>query len=151
MGKLNIQVNGYGMIPRGYGIAPRKEPFPVTDLYFINLILNTHGLSVKFVNPDTNKLEDLNKNNLKKIWDKYSDYNSDVKKPVIQQTPTTPQIENEVVSPIINDQQTIEQPNDTSMENENLPDTNKLEDLNKNNATTHQDNNKNGKNNKKHY
>ncbi len=151
MGKLNIQVNGYGMIPRGYGIAPRKEPFPVTDLYFINLILNTPGLSVKFVNPESNKLEDINKNNLKRIWDKYSDYNSDVKKPVIQQPDTTPQITNEVISsPVTNKQPTVvEQSNDTNnIENENLSDNSTLD---KNDTPTHQDNNKNVKNNKKHY
>lgn len=150
MGKLNIQVNGHGMIPRGYGIAPRKEPFPVTDLYFISLILNTPGLSVKFVNPESNKLENITKNNLKKIWDKYSNYNPDTKKPVIQQTNDIHQNTNEVISsPVTNKQSTAEQSNDTSnIEDENLSDTNTLD---KNNNSTHQDNNKNVKNNKKHY
>ena len=74
MAGLKIQVNGSGLIPRGYGIAPRKEPFMANDIYFINLILNTKGLTVKFLNPETNSLQDVDRKNLKKIWDKYANY-----------------------------------------------------------------------------
>ena len=76
MAGLKIQVNGTGMIPRGLGLAPRKEPFMVTDIYLINLILNTNNLTVKFLNPETNVLEDLTRKDLRKNWDKYANYDS---------------------------------------------------------------------------
>ena len=74
MSKLMIQVNGTGMIPRGYGLAPRKEPFAASDIHLINLILNTKGLTVNFVNPETNQLQSVTNKNLKQIWDKYANY-----------------------------------------------------------------------------
>lgn len=81
MAGLMIQVNGKGMIPRGYGLAPRKEPFLASDIHLIYLILNTAGLSIKFVNPKTNQLEDLTKKNMKKMWDMYADYKKSEVKP----------------------------------------------------------------------
>lgn len=74
MAGLKIQVNGRGLIPRGYGLAPRKDPFMANDINLIGLILNTSGLSVKYVNPSNGRLEDLSKKNLKKVWDQYSNY-----------------------------------------------------------------------------
>ena len=81
MAGLMIQVNGKGMIPRGYGLAPRKEPFLASDIHLIYLILNTAGLSIKFVNPKTNQLEDLTKKNMKKMWDTYANYKKQEVKP----------------------------------------------------------------------
>ena len=69
---LNIQVLGRGAIPRGNGIAPRKDPFPA-DLETIELILKTGGLSIKFVNPTTGVLIPLTTANLKKMWKAYGD------------------------------------------------------------------------------
>lgn len=71
MGKLKIQVLGKGLIPRGYGLAPRKDPFNA-DLTLIGTILNTSGLSINFLHPEDNRLIPLTKSNLKRIWDTYS-------------------------------------------------------------------------------
>ena len=55
---LKIQVLGQGLIPRGHGIAPKKEPFPA-DLTLIGLILGTPGLKMNYINPETNQLAPL--------------------------------------------------------------------------------------------
>ena len=68
---IKIQVLGKGMIPRGYGLAPRTEPF-FADLTFINTIMNTPGLTVRYLNPTTMQFGDLDRKNVKKIYDKYS-------------------------------------------------------------------------------
>ena len=88
MACLKIQVFGKGLIPRGYGLAPRKNPFPA-DYVLIGTILNTPGLSVKYINPETGVPADLTKSNLKKIWDKYSNYVAPVK-PVVVESASTP-------------------------------------------------------------
>ena len=64
---LKIQVLGHGLIPRGMGIAPRKEPF-YADLNLIGLILQTPGLSVNYVT-SLGTLQPLTTKNLKKVWD----------------------------------------------------------------------------------
>lgn len=83
MAALQIQVNGKGLIPRGFGIAPRKELIKTSDLSFINLCLNTSGLKLKYLNPSNNKLEDLTRQNLMKVWRNYADY-----RPAVAPTPT---------------------------------------------------------------
>lgn len=75
---LKIQVLGKGLIPRGYGLAPRVNPFPA-DLTLIGTILNTNGLTVNYLNPETNKMCPLTKENLKKVYDKFG--NKEVKTP----------------------------------------------------------------------
>lgn len=88
---LKIQVMGKGMIPRGYGLAPRKEPFPA-DLNLIQVILSTPGLSVNMINPETNKPVPITNQNLLRMWDKYSDVRATAK--VVQTTPSVPVVEN---------------------------------------------------------
>ena len=68
---LRIQVLGSGMIPRGYGLAPRLDPFPA-DFTLIGTILSTHGLSIKYVDPTDGKLHDLTRKNAKKVYDKFN-------------------------------------------------------------------------------
>ena len=79
---LKIQVLGKGLIPRGLGLAPRKTPFDA-DLTLITTILNTHGLSVNYVNPEDGRLLPLNRQNCKRVWDKYN--NLTPKDPVINE------------------------------------------------------------------
>lgn len=67
---LKIQVLGKGIIPRGYGLAPRKEFFNA-DLTLIHTIMLTPGLKVNMLCPDDNKIIPLTNNNLKRLWDKY--------------------------------------------------------------------------------
>lgn len=88
---LKIQVMGKGMIPRGYGLAPRKEPFPA-DLNLIQVILSTPGLSVNMINPETNKPTPITNQNLLRMWDKYSDVRTSTK--TVQTTPSVPIVEN---------------------------------------------------------
>lgn len=111
MASLRIQVLGTGLIPRGLGLAPRKEPFPA-DFTLIGTIMATNGLKVNFLNPTTNKFVELTNKNVKQMWDKYSDYDftgsnnvpvkETVKKPVVEKTTTPP------VVPVSNDSNTIE-------------------------------------------
>lgn len=67
---LNIIVLGKGLIPRISKLAPVKTPFKA-DLTLIQTIINTPGLQVKYIDPETNTPKDLTKNNCKGIWDKY--------------------------------------------------------------------------------
>lgn len=70
---LKIQVLGKGMIPRGLGLAPRKEPFPA-DLTLIQTILNTRGdFKINFINPETGKFAPLTKQNCQQMYRKYGD------------------------------------------------------------------------------
>lgn len=70
---LKIQVLGTGMIPRGMGLAPRKAPFKA-DYTLIATIMNTPGLKVNFLNPETNKFQSLTPQNIKRMWDKYANW-----------------------------------------------------------------------------
>lgn len=67
---LKIQVFGRGMIPRGLGLAPRKNPF-MADLSLIGIIMDTPGLTVKYINPEDGRSVPLTRQNLKKVWEKY--------------------------------------------------------------------------------
>lgn len=68
---LKIQVLGTGLIPRGYGLAPRVEPFPA-DLTLIQTIMATPGLSVNMIHPDDGHIVAVTNANLKRLWEKYS-------------------------------------------------------------------------------
>lgn len=71
---LKIQVFGKGLIPRGYGLAPRKEPFSA-DLSLITLIMNTAGLTVNYIHPETKNSVPLTRESFQKV---YRTYSSDV-------------------------------------------------------------------------
>lgn len=73
---LKIQVLGKGLIPRGYGIAPRLEPFPA-DLTLIGTILTCSNLKVNYINPETNKPMPLTRENCQKVYKKYENVVSD--------------------------------------------------------------------------
>lgn len=97
---IKIQVLGRGMIPRGYGLAPRMTPFNA-DLQTITTIMNTPGLTVRYINPETGSPCPLDRKNVKKVWDKYRDWVPEQtaapqttphvpEKPVVPQRPTEP-------------------------------------------------------------
>lgn len=67
---LRIQVYGKGLIPRGLGLAPRIAPFPADQLLCAT-ILNTNGLSLKFIHPETGNPVDLTKKNMKRMFELY--------------------------------------------------------------------------------
>ncbi len=70
---LKIQVLGKGLIPRGMGLAPRKNPF-FADFTMISTILATPGLQVNYLNPETNTMQSLTPKNLQRVWNKYSEW-----------------------------------------------------------------------------
>jgi len=67
---LKIQVLGKGLIPRGYGLAPRKEFFKA-DLNLIQTILMTPGLKVNMLNPEDDKIIAVTNANVKRLWERY--------------------------------------------------------------------------------
>ena len=76
---LQIQVLGRGLIPRGYGLAPRKTPINA-DLNLINLIMATPGLKMKYIDPNNGTAHDLTNKNLKTVWEKFG---TDVQKKTV--------------------------------------------------------------------
>lgn len=89
---LKVQVLGKGMIPRGYGLAPRLEPFPA-DFTLITTIMSTPGLSVNMIHPENGRVVPLTNQNVKRMYETYANY-----KPKQNSTPTSspavPVIEN---------------------------------------------------------
>lgn len=140
---LKIQVLGAGLIPRGYGLAPRKEPF-FADLTLIQTILATPGLSVKMISPLDGHSVDITNGNIKRLWDKYSDYQvktTDTKPeaqtaPVVPQTATNVQQEKKTV---------VEQKAEETKSVDNQPP--KAAVINTNNKANQNNNNGGNKNN----
>lgn len=65
---IKIIVDGKNvLIPRGYGIAPRKTPFAV-DYTLLCTMMTTPGLTVFYVDPETNALTKVTRENAKKIY-----------------------------------------------------------------------------------
>ena len=79
---LRVQVLGSGLIPRGHGIAPKKEPFPA-DLRLIGLIISTAGLKINFVHPESGNLVELTRDNYQTMYKKYA--NKVCKKPEVEE------------------------------------------------------------------
>jgi len=69
---LKIQVLGHGLIPRGYGLAPHKQLF-WADKRLIQTILTDSRLSINMQHPVDGRLIPLNRVNLDKLWESYSD------------------------------------------------------------------------------
>ena len=68
---IRVRILGKGLIPRGGGLAPKKEPIYV-DLDYLTILVYSRNLRIQYLNPDTNKFEDLLLSNFKKIYDKVS-------------------------------------------------------------------------------
>lgn len=88
---LKIQVLGKGLIPRGHGIAPKKEPFSA-DLTLIGTILGTAGLKVNYINPETNQPSPLTRENYQNVYRKYP--NGTVVRPAAKENQKVEQKEN---------------------------------------------------------
>lgn len=71
---LKIQVLGTGVIPRGLGLAPRKEPFNADLLLIQTILASPCKFKVKMVHPASGQLIEVTRKNLKNLWDKYSNY-----------------------------------------------------------------------------
>lgn len=69
---LNIIVLGSGLIPRGYGIAPRRAPF-AADLKLIKLIVDTANLKPCMIHPETGATVPLTASNCDKMYKLYGE------------------------------------------------------------------------------
>jgi hypothetical protein len=78
---LKIRVLGKGLIPRINVLAPRKDPF-YADLTLIQLIMNTPGLEVEYINPDSGNPIPLTRENMKRVFIDYGNRPRSVSKPV---------------------------------------------------------------------
>lgn len=68
---LTIRVLGKGLIPRGFGLAPRMEPFKAS-LSTIEAIISTRGLTVEMQKPDGTFIQ-LTPKNMIPMWNSYND------------------------------------------------------------------------------
>lgn len=75
---IPIQVLGTGLIPRGYGLAPRTKPF-MADRLLIGTILATPGLIVNFVNPETGAATKITSKNMDRLISKWSGWTGKAK------------------------------------------------------------------------
>ena len=75
---IPIQVLGTGLIPRGYGLAPRTKPF-MADRLLIGTILATPGLIVNFVNPETGAVTKITSKNMDRLISKWSGWTGKAK------------------------------------------------------------------------
>lgn len=71
MKTLLIQVLGVGLIPRGKGIAPKKEPFPATKQE-IELILEHGTLTPRMFNTKTGGFVQITARNFDKLWNTFA-------------------------------------------------------------------------------
>jgi len=76
---LPIIVEGRGLIPRGHGLAPKKDPFPASPV-LISHILNTAGLKPIFVDPVSKKRMPLTKENYQRVYRNYEDKLNGIRK-----------------------------------------------------------------------
>ena len=90
MKTLLIQVLGVGLIPRGKGIAPKKEPFPATKKE-IELIMEHGALKPRMLNTKTGKYVDITAKNFEKLWNTFAiereEHKNTINRP--KATPTT--------------------------------------------------------------
>lgn len=68
---IKVRILGSGLIPRGGGLAPKKEPIYV-DFDYLTILMYTRSLRVQYLDPDTEKFHDMTLYNFKKTYDKLS-------------------------------------------------------------------------------
>ena len=67
---LKIQVLGNGMVPRLGRLGPIKDPFPA-DKTLIATIIATSKMKINYLDPKTNKMKPITRDNLNEIWETY--------------------------------------------------------------------------------
>jgi len=85
---LKIRVLGQGLIPRINSVAPRMNPFPA-DLTLIKTIMNTPGLKVQYIHPETRRPYDMTRENVDKVWTAKGNIPA-VPTGFVEETPITP-------------------------------------------------------------
>ena len=93
---IQVRILGSGLIPRGYGLAPRKEPIWV-DFKFLSLLLYSQNLKVQVLDPEKDQFIDMTLFNAKKLYDKYN-RTPEVKKPEVKQPVQKEEVKPEVES-----------------------------------------------------
>lgn len=86
---IKVRILGKGLIPRGYGLAPRKEPLEV-DWNFLNILLNNGSFKIQGLDIDKKEFVEINLANAKKMYELLSK-----KKPS-----TVQKVEAKVVKPV---------------------------------------------------
>lgn len=94
---LKVVVGGSGLIPRGYGIAPRKTPFEI-DLKTLKLCVYTGGLKVYAINPITGAKVLVDTKNYESIYKTYTE--AKVPKAVTPKPMTKPSIPQPKTQPV---------------------------------------------------
>lgn len=87
---LNVIVLGNGLIPRGFGIAPRKTPFGV-DVKTLKIFTETPWIETYAINPSTGAKVLLNPTNYEKTYNAWADeyYVKPAPAPKVTPTPVT--------------------------------------------------------------
>ena len=65
---IKVRILGKGLIPRGYGLAPRKEPLEV-DWNFLNILLNNGSFKIQGLDIDKKEFVEINLANAKKMYE----------------------------------------------------------------------------------
>ena len=95
---IKVRILGHGLIPRGYGLAPRKEPLEI-DWNFLNILLNNGSFKIQALVPDKKEFVDITIGNARKMYELLSRKRTEVKKvevkPVSQVQPVV--VKEEVV------------------------------------------------------
>ena len=76
---LPIKVNGRGLIPRGHGLAPKN--FVKADEVLVQLIMQTPGLSMEYIHPDSNTLTKITRTNYQELFAAHEAYLNGGNKP----------------------------------------------------------------------
>lgn len=105
---LDIIVLGSGLIPRGNGIAPRRDPFKA-DKATIRTILLTNGLKPYFRNPNNGKFSILTMANYEKTYDMFD---NKAAKPVFK----TPEVKEVKVQEPVKKEEPVRIPEDVVKE-----------------------------------
>ena len=88
---LPVKINGRGLIPRGHGLAPKS--FVKADEQLVKLIMQTPGLSMEYIQPETNTLVPITRTNYMELFESHENYlnkNTATPKPVVN--PVTPPV-----------------------------------------------------------
>lgn len=88
---LKIRVLGKGLIPRGYGLAPKKEPFLV-DFETLGVMLYTPGLKPEYYHPGSTKFLPLTIYNAREIYNKYGNEKAEKPKSIVAVAEPIPEV-----------------------------------------------------------
>ena len=133
---LKIQVLGNGMVPRLGRLGPIKDPFPA-DKTLIATIIATSRMKINYLDPKTNKMKPLSRDNLNEIWEMYGEAEyDDAVTPKVEEVPPVKEEKKEVkeeqkVEPPVKNETKPEEKSEEKSEDEILEEMIKEEEKNK--------------------